>query len=124
MNIKHIEPFAWGYIHADRENKEYRIANGMKNFAEELEVEIKTDNWFQSPLGKFGSHAVKYSRADGIDLNERIKDRNSENLTELSDLEELNFYFDYFRPYETVRIISKVRTPLQEKLEINKWDFR
>lgn len=120
LNVKHIEPFAWGYIHAGREDIEYRIANGMKVFADELEVDINTDNWFQSPLGAFSSHAVKYSRADGIDLNERIRDRNAEKLTELSELEELNFYFDYFRPYETLRIISKVRTPLEEKLEINK----
>ncbi len=120
MNIKHIEPFAWGYIHAGRENKDYRIANGMRVFADELEVNINTGNWFQSPLGAFGNQAVKYNRADGIDLNEGIKNRNAANLTELSDLEELNFYFDYFRPYETVRIISKYRTPLQEKLEINK----
>lgn len=120
MNIKHIEPFAWGYIHAGRENKDYRIANGMRVFADELEVNINTENWFQSPLGAFGAHAVRYSRADGIDLNEGIKNRNAEKLTELPELEELNFYFDYFRPYETVRIISKVRTPLQEKLEINK----
>ncbi len=118
--MKHIEPFAWGYIHAGRENKDYRIAKGMKTVAEEISVDIKTDNWFQAPLGIFWNYAVRYSRAEGIDLNEGIKNRNAEKLTELPDLEELNFYFDYFRPYETVRIISKVRTPLQEKLEINK----
>ena len=120
INMKHLEPFAWGYIHAGRENKDYRIANGMRVFAEELSVEIDPKRWFQSPLGAFWSMAVSYGRADGISLNESIKDRNAEALTELSDLEELNFYFDYFRPYETVRIISKCRTPVQEKLEINK----
>ncbi len=120
MNMKKLEPFAYGYIHADRSDKEYRIANGMKTFADELTVSINTEDFFQSPLGKFGSLAVHYARADGIVLNERIKNKNSEGLTELSDLEKVNFYYDYFRPYETHRIISKVRTPLQEKLEINK----
>ncbi len=120
MNMKQLEPFAWGYIHAGRENKDYRIANGMKTFADVLNVNINIDAWFQSPLGAFSSYAVHYSRSDGIELNERIKDQNAEKLTALHDLEELNFYFDYFRPYETVRIISKERTPIQEKLEINK----
>ncbi len=120
MNIKKLEPFAWGYIHAGRENKSYRTANGMKTFADELEVSINTEDWFQSPLDKFSSFAVHYDRAGGIELNEKVKDENSEGLTELSELEELEFYFDYFRPYETARIISKFRTPVQEKLEINK----
>ncbi len=120
MDMKHLEPFAYGYIHAGRENKSYRIANGMKTFADELEVEINTEDLFQSPLGKFDALAVHYSRSDGICLREDIKNRNAEKTSGLSELEELNFYYDYFLPYETSRIISKVRTPLQEKLEINK----
>ncbi len=120
MNIKQLEPFAWGYVHATIDDKNYRIANGMKTFAEEFTPRIIAEDRFQSPLGEFGSLAVHYSRSDGIVLNERVKDRNAERLSELSELETLNFYYDYFRPYETTRIISKVRTPVQEKLEINK----
>ncbi len=120
MNMKKLEPFAWGYIHSDKNDLTYRIGNGMRTFAEELEVEIKTEDWFQSPVGKFSSLAVHYARADGIVLNERVKDNNCKNLTELSDIEAVHYYFDYFRPYETHRIISKERSPLQEKLEINK----
>ena len=120
MNMKHLEPFAYGYVHAGRENKSYRIANGMKTFADELDVEINTEDLFQSPLGKFDALAVHYSRAGGIELNDGIRKRNAEETSCLSELEELNFYYDYFMPYETSRIISKVRTPVQEKLEINK----
>ena len=118
--MKKLEPFAWGYIHSPRDDKEYRTANGIKTFADELTVEINTDEWFQSPVGAFNSLAVHYSRSDGICLNESVKNRNSEGIEELSELEDINFYFDYFRPYETVRIISKCRTPAEEKLEINK----
>lgn len=120
MNMKQLEPFAWGYIHADRNDLEYRIANGMRTFAEMLDADINTEEWFQSPVEKFSSYAVFYSRSDGIVLRENVRNKNAEKLTELKDLETLNFYFDYFRPYETVRIISKVRTPTEEKLEINK----
>lgn len=120
LNIKHLEPFAWGYIHAKSKDIEYRVANGIRTAADEIEVKINPTYWFQSPLGAMTNFAVRYNRAEGIDLNENIKNRNAEKLTELADLEELNFYFDYFRPYETIRIISKCRTPIQEKLEINK----
>ena len=120
MNIKKLEPFAWGYINAGRENKSFRVANGMKTFAEEVDAVINTEEWFQSPRDSFGSLAVHYSRSGGIVLREKVKDKNEETLSELSDIEELDFYYDFFRPYETTRIISKVRTPVQEKLEINK----
>ena len=76
--MKHIEPFAWGYIHSGRNDMEYRIANGMKTAADEIEVNINTSNWFQSPLGAMTNFAVRYNRAEGIDLNEGIKNRNAE----------------------------------------------
>ncbi len=74
---KQMEPFAWGYIHAGEEDKHYRTANGIKAFAEELDVSINTEDWFQSPLGAFASHAVHYSRSDGITLIESIKEKNA-----------------------------------------------
>ncbi len=120
MNMKYTEPFAWGYIHANRAHVGYRIASGMKIFAETLEVTIDPSFWFQSPLGAFSKQAVHYARAAGITLREEIREQNAEKCVSLSEEEELNFYFDYFKPYDTERIISKVRTPLQEKLEINK----
>lgn len=120
MNIKQLEPFAWGYIHAGRENISYRIANGIKVFAEQTKLSLDTEFFFLSPLDQFTKSAVYYTRGGGIELNESVRSKNGEFLTELSEIEELNFYFDYFRPYETARIISKIRTPVQEKLEINK----
>ena len=120
VNIKRLEPFAYGYVHAGREDKDYRIACGIKTWAEETDLALDLSNWFQSPLSSWYRQAVRYSRAEGIDLNENIKNQNAAACTELSDLETIDYYFDYFRPYETIRIISKVRTPKEEKLEINK----
>ena len=120
MNIRHLEPFAYGYVHSERTDIQYRIANGMKTFADELEVEIDTDALFQSPVGKFDSLIVHYSRAGGIEVNERTRNKAIEIHSSREEVEKINFYYDYFRPYETSRVISKVRTPLQEKLEINK----
>ena len=118
MDMKLIEPFAWGYMHAPKPDAETRIAYGIKTWAELIPLELDISNWFVAPLGRMGCQAVSYQRADGICLNEGARDRN---IKEYPDMEEMiNVYFDYFRPYETMRIISKYRTPLQEKLEINK----
>ncbi|MCR5484977.1 MAG: hypothetical protein K6F09_05230 [Clostridiales bacterium] len=120
VNMKKTEPFAYGYIHADRDDKEYRVANGIKTWAQEAELSLDLSNWFQSPLSSWEKQTVRYARADGILLNERAKNSNLEKYSELSDLEAIEYYFDYFRPYETLRMISKVRSPKEEKLEINK----
>ena len=118
MEMKHLEPFAWGYMHAKRADPESRIAEGIYTFAEEYEITIDPSDWFVAPLGGMGSFAVNYARADGITLNARRRD---ENIAKHPEMEEIiNVYYDYFFPYETHRIISKVRTPEQEKLEVNK----
>ena len=118
MEMKHLEPFAWGYMHADKKDIENRIANGIYTFAEEYEIRIDPADWFVAPLGGMGGYAVNYARADGITLNARKRD---ENIGAYPDMEEIiNVYYDYFFPYETARVIGKCRTPLQEKLEVNK----
>ena len=118
MDMKHLEPFAWGYMHSERKDPESRIANGIYAFAEETEIAIDPSAWFPAPLGGMGRYAVKYSRADGIVLN---SDRRDEEIKANPEMEEtINVTCDYFFPYETARVISKHRTPLEEKLEINK----
>ncbi|MCR5042375.1 MAG: hypothetical protein K6C36_09810 [Clostridia bacterium] len=118
MDIKRLEPFAWGYRNCRKNDVESKIAAGIMSFAREIELEIKPSDWFVGPVGKMGSYAVNYCRADGIDLRREKKDRDCAKYPELD--EELNVNFDYFFPYETARVISKVRSPIQEKLEINK----
>ncbi len=120
IEIKKLEPFAWGYIHAGRDDIEYRVASGIKTWADETDLTLDLSNWFQSPLGSFGRLAVHYERASGIELNESVYRRNFDACADMSEEEIINYYYDYFRPYETMRVISKVRTPLEEKLEINK----
>ncbi len=105
-------------MHAEKSDPESRIANGIYTFAEEYEVKIDPSDWFIAPLDGMGSFAVNYARADGITLNARKRDANIQKYPELE--ETVNVYYDYFFPYETARVISKCRTPQEEKLEINK----
>jgi hypothetical protein len=118
LHMKRLEPFAWGYMHSPQADTESLIANGIYAFAEEVEVRIDPKDWFPAPLYDMGSFAVNYGRAEGISLNARNRDKNIADHPEME--ESINVYYDYFFPYETARVISKARTPLQEKLEINK----
>ncbi len=118
MEIEKWEPFAWGYIHAGREDIGYRIASGILQWAKKGELSLDLSHWFQWTKGSFWNQAVGYSRADGIVLREGKHDAEVKQFQDEEEL--LNYYYDYFRPYETLRVISKYRTPKEEKLEINK----
>ncbi|MBR6940257.1 MAG: pyruvate formate lyase family protein, partial [Clostridia bacterium] len=118
MDIKKAEPFAWGYVHSEKKDVESRIANGIKVFAEKIPLDLDISCMFVAPVWKMGGLAVHYDRAGGIELRSEVRDRLiSENP---DDVEQINYYYDFMRPYETSRVISKFRTPVQEKLEINK----
>lgn len=118
MDLKRFEPFGWGYMNSALPDTESRIANGINIFAREVSLDDDFSDWFVAPVSKMGSMAVNYERAAGITLDSRVRDKY---LSEYPDDEEqICVFFDYFRPYETARVISKYRTPVQEKLEINK----
>ena len=118
MDIKRLEPFAWGYAHSPKPDVETRIAHGILTWAKEIPLTLDVTDWFVSPLYRMSSQAVSYERAEGIVLRDEVRRRNISEYPE--DEEIINVYYDWFRPYETLRIISKHRTPLQEKLEVNK----
>ncbi len=118
LHMKRLEPFAWGYMHSPQADTESLIANGIYAFAEEVEVRIDPKDWFPAPLYDMGSFAVNYGRAEGISLNARKRDMIIAAHPEMEEI--IHVYYDYFFPYETARVISKYRTPQQEKLEINK----
>ena len=118
MDIKRLEPFAWGYAHSPKPDVETRIAHGILTWAKEIPLTLDVTDWFVSPLYRMSSQAVSYERAEGIVLRDEVRRRNISEYPE--DEELINVYYDWFRPYETLRIISKHRTPLQEKLEVNK----
>ena len=118
MEIKELEPFAWGYIHSKKSDPESRIAAGIYAFAEEAEIRIDPAERFVAPVGVMGSYGVNYGRAEGISLN--VRNRDAEIARYPAQAGEIRKMFDFFFPYETVRIISKFRTPEQEKMEINK----
>ena len=86
MEMKHLEPFAWGYMHSPRADAESRIANGFYTFAEEAEIAIDPKEWFPAPVWTMGSYAVNYGRADGITLNPRKRDANIAACPEMEEI--------------------------------------
>ena len=99
IDIKKWEPFAWGYIHAGRDDIEYRVANGIKTWAEETDLALELSNWFQSPLGSFGRLAVHYERASGIELNEGVYRRNFDACADMSEEEAATVIRDILRTW-------------------------
>lgn len=118
MNIRELEPFAYGYTHAESHDKEYKIACGFKCFAENIPLKIVPSEWFAGPVGQNDRLAFSYDRAGGISIDENRFNAEREEYPELK--KELDKLMDRMFSFETRRIISKVRTPEQESLERNK----
>jgi hypothetical protein len=66
MKIQELEPFAWGYAAAERDEKGYRIASGFKSFAEHIPLSIDPSAWFAGPVHQMDRLAFRYERACGI----------------------------------------------------------
>ena len=66
QKLTKIEPFAVGFLTADREDRCYKIAYALKFMAENLELKMDLKNWFQAPVKSFVPYSIGFSRADGI----------------------------------------------------------
>lgn len=118
MTVYELEPFAMGYIEAAGKSTEYRIAAGIKCFAENRPLSINPADVFVASYAEYGSMGISYDRSCGfVPEEDRIKKEKSENPEEAF---ELNRCMEVFRPLETLRIISKIRSAEQEQMEINK----
>ena len=118
MDIIELEPFATGYMNAGRHDAGYRTACGFKAFAENIPLKIEPGEWFVGPVGSNEGLAFYYNRACGICAEEERYKEEKALHPELSA--QLDKCMDYFFALDTRRIISKLRTAEQEKLERNK----
>lgn len=118
MNIRDVEPFAVGYMNQAGKSAGYRIASGIKCWAENIELSIDPSEWFVAPYREYFKMAVRYDRGGGIELDKNKIKEKCEIYPELES--EIDKCDEFFRALVTSRVISKVRSPEQEKLEINK----
>ena len=120
MDIKKIEPFAFGFKEADisgvspEYELNYRIACGMKRQAETVELSIEPKDWFAGPCCTYPNLGIHYSRGAGIYFNSEIKESQKENFPELAD--EIDALYDEFEPMRTLSLTDSSFTEHQHKL--------
>lgn len=105
MNIRELEPFAFGFKEADVSNispeyeRNYRIACGFKRLVETAEISIEPKDWFAGPGCTYPNLGIHYSRGGGIYSNPELRKSQKERFPELSD--EIDALYDEFDPIIT-----------------------
>lgn len=120
MDIKMIEPFAFGFKEADVSDvspeyeRNYRIACGMKRQAEIIELSIDPKDWFAGPGCTYPNLGIHYSRGSGMYSHPNLRDGQKERFPELA--EEIDALYDEFEPIRTHFLTGSSFTEHQHKL--------
>ena len=123
MDIRKIEPFAFGFKEADisgvdpEYERNYRIACGTKRQMEECEISITPDDWFAGPCCTYPNLGIHYSRGGGIESHPDLLAEQKERFPELSD--ELDALYAEFEPIRTHKLMGDAHTELQHQLREN-----
>lgn len=118
MNLYEIEPFAMGFLEADRDDLEYRIASGFLAYAEHVKLTILPSEWFVGMCGNTGSAGVFATRTDGVEIRPDICERHMEEYPEAAG--ELKKIYEKFEPLRTDKICDAMQTPEDFLREENK----
>lgn len=113
-----IEPFAMGFLNADRDDLEYRVACGMKTYAERVKLNITPSEWFVGVCEEGGDCAVFMSRGGGMAINYEKKEKNLNSFPQYAD--ELNDIYAKFELIRTERICSEMMSDEDRIREDNK----
>ena len=74
-NICEIEPFAYGYLTADRDDIEYKTACGLREYAKHIPMLLENDSFFASFINRVVPFGVSFSFRSGIAVDaDRISD--------------------------------------------------
>ena len=120
MNIREIEPFAFGYKEADVSNVSpeyevnYRIACGIREIVRNAKISINPDDWFAGPCCEYPNVGIHYSRGAGINSHPNIRAEQKEKYPELSD--EIDKLYDEFEPIRTHRLTGEAYSEKQHKM--------
>lgn len=67
-----VEPFAVGYLEADRDYVGYKIACGMRERAKQMELNIDPDRIFAGKFNDFQEYAFRFEFGTGIQVSKEI----------------------------------------------------
>ncbi len=118
MTLREAEPFAVGYLEADRDDIEYRTACGFREYARHTKIEINTDDRFQGLAGSWGTTGIRFSRTEGIIARKEDFIRQKELFPELEG--ELKSLYDAMIPLDFETRLNSLLTENEKKLAENK----
>ncbi len=108
ISVANIEPFAYGYLNAETDDVEYRIACGMLKTAEEMNISLDKSSVFATFKVDRNRTCVYYEYGSGIYVDLENLPLQKELYPELS--EEIDKIVWTMRPMHTCSIYPKVRT--------------
>ncbi len=109
-----IEPFAVGYLNADKyDDPGYKIACGMLNYAKFMPIIVNVDEFFVGEYD-FEECAVKSHYGNTIQVNEEFLKREMEEYPHLK--EELEYILEKMFPLDSNKAFLKSRTETEAKL--------
>ena len=123
MNLRDIEIFAFGFKDADvseideKYEREYRIACGFGELVSKTEITINPGDWFVGPGCTYPETGIRYSRAGGLEADERYLREKKEKYPELAA--ELDALYAEFRPLTNQYNADLTRSEVQFKLAEN-----
>lgn len=118
MNLYNIEPFAMGFLEADRDDLEYRVASGIKVYAEHVKLSIIPSEWFVGVCEEGDNAGVFVRRGAGMDVD---RENCAHNLAVYPEAaEELKKIYDKFETIRTEGICGEMMTPEDFIREENK----
>lgn len=114
MQIYELEPFACGFLAADRPNMAYRIACGMRESARHMPIVLESDSFFADAINREWRVGINYLFGYGIVFDDAALADEKSAHPELAA--ELDRIAAEIRPYETEARIHASFTAQEEAL--------
>lgn len=117
--LERIEPFASGYLGAKWDDPEYRIANGMFQYAKCAPIVIEPDEnfagHFYSIYDGAGKIGIRYTYGNGVVVREQFLKAQVERYPEYT--EQLTGIYAAMKQHATAEVVHAQETPIEVKLD-------
>ncbi len=114
INLEAVEPFACGYLGAEIDDPEYRIACGMKKWAAQIPLRLDETSVFADFSRGEDAVGIRYLYGNGIQVIEETIAGEKERFPHLSDpLEEIR---QRMLPFDTERNFQNSKSPRELQL--------
>ena len=115
IKINEIEPFACGYLNAEIDDAEYRIACGLREMAKYIPIRLDKDSFFAAvAVPSEIPFAFTYKFGRGIFVRDDVVEKRKEEYASLED--EIEKIASAMRPIDTAKMLYDSFTDHENKL--------